>query len=693
MPLVPYKRLRTGWRCVENTYSTFDLRRVFSNLIQEPTTIDLADYWYRFVSRYFEIIRASSQHIYTSALALASRAPIVQKLYELHARPFVRVLCGEQGSRDSSIATARCAFEIGLVVWSSCNMFIAIGARDSMNVEILDPATLQQLRTLELSSEVSARPEALIFSPDSRMLACSGRDEDLSDQDVHLVNWDLQTGGVVSAIKRRGRSELITGRTCIAYSTNGKLVAVLYQYLSSSIISIYDVASGAYLHNVDHGADVGHFLFTRPRFYDIWTHGESLRFALIGSGTIPIREVGLFPGATPTEVEILCAPDYILDPSTTQFFSASYRLAFTGIGRGGGAKVWSARDSKFLLHCTDGGFYPRATFSSDGRLFACSTVRSEILLWKESSGSYTLHGRFASIAGGDLSPFLSPNGESIVTSGGFLVRLWHTRNLPFSITPPRVPRLIGEDFALEFLQSGRLAAFARQRDSTVVVLDLKSSLPPLTIDTGMDIFGLGGIENTIVVIGYKKISTWSLPRGDFPSGARMNVDDSARIINFGLENYIDFVISTSISPDFCYIALITESGLGNRNLHVYSTSSGKLLAFGATRGRMLWFAPGGRSICCAVSGSEVEEIAIIQDDSDHSTPETDVEHQSWGRPWVSSRGYQVTNDWWVLGPDGRRLLMLPPAWRSDATRWVWNGQFLALLHSSLPEPVILEFDP
>ena len=108
---------------------------------------------------------------------------------------------------------------------------------------------------------------------------------------------------------------------------------------------------------------------------------------------------------------------------------------------------------------------------------------------------------------------------------------------------------------------------------------------------------------------------------------------------------------------------------------------------------MLWFAPGGRGIYCAVNESKVEEITIIQDNSDHPTPATDVvEHQSWGCPWVSSFGYQLTNDWWVLGPYGRRLLMLPPAWRSDATRRVWNGQFLAFFHSSLPEPVILEFE-
>src|ERR1700753_928507 len=105
-----------------------------------------------------------------------------------------------------------------------------------------------------------------------------------------------------------------------------------------------------------------------------------------------------------------------------------------------------------------------------------------------------------------------------------------------------------------------------------------------------------------------------------------------------LENHIDFVTSALISPDFCYTALTTETNLGSRNLHVYSTSSGKLLAFGATEGSMLWFAPGGRGIYCAVNESKVEEITIIQGNSDHPTPATAVvEHQSGGRPWGSSR--------------------------------------------------------
>ena len=38
------------------------------------------------------------------------------------------------------------------------------------------------------------------------------------------------------------------------------------------------------------------------------------------------------------------------------------------------------------------------------------------------------------------------------------------------------------------------------------------------------------------------------------------------------------------------------------------------------------------------------------------------------------------------------LLQLPPPWQSCAVLRVWKGQFLALLHGRLSEPVILELD-
>ena len=59
-------------------------------------------------------------------------------------------------------------------------------------------------------------------------------------------------------------------------------------------------------------------------------------------------------------------------------------------------------------------------------------------------------------------------------------------------------------------------------------------------------------------------------------------------------------------------------------------------------------------------------------------------------PWESPHGYKVTENWWILGPTQKRLLWLPPRWRSREKYRTWCEQFLGLLHYGLPEVVILE---
>ena len=60
-------------------------------------------------------------------------------------------------------------------------------------------------------------------------------------------------------------------------------------------------------------------------------------------------------------------------------------------------------------------------------------------------------------------------------------------------------------------------------------------------------------------------------------------------------------------------------------------------------------------------------------------------------PWRSSRGYEVTDDGWILSSARKRLLWLPHRWRSDEMYRTWNRQFLGLRHGELQEIVILEF--
>ena len=78
------------------------------------------------------------------------------------------------------------------------------------------------------------------------------------------------------------------------------------------------------------------------------------------------------------------------------------------------------------------------------------------------------------------------------------------------------------DFIVEFSPDERLVMVTRKHDNTVTVLNLKSGVPQLTIDASMDVYGLGVIRNTAVVVGYPKVIAWDLPAEYCVSHARVD---------------------------------------------------------------------------------------------------------------------------------------------------------------------------
>ena len=672
-----------------------------SYLIQKSPTLNLANDFSRFVTQYFEIISTSPPHIYHSALLLAPTGSLVRRLYASLAQPLVRVVHGVPVSWGSDAAAATSRFEIELAVWSPCDRFIAISPEREITVDVLDSTTLERLHRLEPPQEMSVYSEALVFSPDSRMLTSFVRNDNLDTGSV--VSWDLQTGGVASVIDWKGPPDTKVGKAHITYLGNGRMIAVLSRYDSSTIISIYDVVSGVHMHDVDHLALTNPDLtLESPYVYNIWTCGASLRFATPGPTAISVWEVGITPGAIPTEIETVSVPEFVFRPreqsdiAWIEFHPASCRLAFIQNGIGGTLLVWDARTSKFLLHKTGLDFHPPMTFSSDGRLFACTTVESEVYLWKESPAGYALFKKFT--PGIRCSkPCLSPSGRSIFTFGGSMIQLWSDKSFTTPTTPtPSVSaktlQHTHEGFVLEFLPDRPSAVVTRKKDKSVTVLNLDSGALQLSIDTSTEVYGLRSIENTIVVIGDEKAIAWDLPGGEFPPDARMDVEGSTREMDFcGLEN--GTVVAASISSDFRYIALIRDNipGSQHNSLDVYCASTGRNLRK-ETRAFGLWFAPGESDIWC-VADDEAEVFTITEDALDHTKTVTNTEYGSWGCPWGSSRGFKVAEEGWVLRRDGKRLLMLPPLWRSREADRVWNGKVLALLHGGLAEVVILELEP
>ena len=645
---------------------------------------DLIDDLYRFATGYFEIISVSSPHIYHSALTAAPQKSVVRNLYESHAHLFTRVVHGVPMSWDASIAAMACPSILTGIAWSPCDRFIAITRYDGRTVDVLDSATLQQLQTLESPQGMPTYFRALVFSPDSRILTCSNSElMDSPDRELFVVSWDLQTGGVSSAIRWWGPTPKAPRTLSITYSADGKMVGVAYSYINYSKgtdIFICDVASGMLVHS--------HLLNnTFPLSNRIWTHGESLRFATADPTAITIWGVGFTSGATPAEVEILPPPNGFDGESlgAAQLHPTPCRLAFISQGR---ILVWDARDSRYLLECADAEFHPRMSFSSDGRFFACSTTGSDIYLWTECPTNYVLHGILTFSIVGPI-PLLARNGESIVAFGGSTIQLWRTKSFttpPSSIVTRTHQRT--EDFLLEFSPDGIFAVFAMRKENAVTVLNLRSGIPRLTIDARMEVYGLGVIGNAVIVIGYPKVIAWDLPAGDCVLGAWVGLEDSSWTINLGGPRHC-YATGASISPDSRHIAL-SDAGF----LYIYSTSTGELLWEESPWGEVPRFSPDGCNIWCADYSGEagVWRVRGRREGLEPLKPILDIAHPPEGYPWGSSRGYRVTDDWWVLGPDGKRLLMLPPTWQSHPVQRMWKGKFLALLHRGLVEPIILELE-
>ena len=290
-------------------------------------------------------------------------------------------------SWDASTTSTTRPSNIHSVVWSPCDRFIAITWGYVPTVNVLDSVTLQRLQTLESPQDISTEWRVLAFSPDSRILTCcSGRCSGSLDQELFIVRWDLQTGGVANVV--RLQPEIMYPMTCsITYSANGKVAGVLYcqdVYFKHSSIFVIDVASGVFMHS--------HLLErTTPLSRHIWTHGESLQFATVDAMTITIWEVGFTSSATPMVVETLPTPvDFDGEhPGSAHLYPALCRLAFVSQER---ILIWDARNSRYLLECADAKFRPRMSFSSNCRFFACATEGSTVYLWKESPAGYILHG-------------------------------------------------------------------------------------------------------------------------------------------------------------------------------------------------------------------------------------------------------------------------------------------------------------
>ena len=581
-------------------------------------------------------------------------------------------------SWDPSVATTRCSSleTIHKTVWSPCSRFIAVsfGATSGTKIQILDAVTLKQLK---IFTPLQYDIQLFAFSPESRSLTLVG------GKSKPLVSWDLQTGVQVSEIPMEG-SPTYSDYSSITHSECGTMFGVLFKdKKASSTIGTYDILSSTpmYCHSIK-----GLVADT------IWTHGECLQFATFGPQSLTMWEVGFSSKHPPTELKSLPTPNHFNSPEKCIFLPTPTRLAFTFEET---VFVWDAQQSKFLLSSA-GIHWPRGmNFSSDGHFFTCATS-DEFYLWRESPSNYILQQKLVQSAGIPYMPLLSPNGQSITMLAGPTVQLWRTTDstISHSNTPTQVLNSI-DNLILGFSPDGLLAVAARLRDNLATVINLKSNVIQLVIDTGIDVYGVGVTGSTVVIVG-DKIIAWNIPAGDHVSNARANINDSVWTTMFSYSETLrlEEISSVSISSSCNQIAILGGLVGGGVGLVVCNASTGETIAGTNIKSGWppLWLTPDGHEVWCGQFRGH-GGWAIVKD-SEANTSKLEcldrTRHPSGGFPWESSNGYQVTDDGWILSSSRKRLLWLPPHWRMGERDMVWYGQVLGLLYCELPEVVILK---
>jgi len=556
-------------------------------------------------------------------------------------------------------------------------------------VEILDAVTLERLTILEFPTDDPCIGSRLIFSPDGRLLTWAGS----SEAGGKSISWDLQTGVVVSAISA-GEGRYFGS---ISYSACGTMFGVSSYGSSDAIVNTYNALSGTHMcsHLVE-GLISG----------EIWTHGECLRFATMTPGFITTWEAGFTSTHAPMEVETLSIPDGCRDPGSFLVHPTLPRVALIHERR---VRVWDTQGSKFLLDFVHGAYGNTMSFSPDGRLFACDSATPEgkstgICLWKESHTGYALHQKL--ISGFQARRALtSPNGGSVIAFGGRVIQLWRTMDSTTSLSAVSAQTFqrSGHNFLLGFSPDEALAAVVRKMDKTITVLDLKSGIPRLTIDTGMEVYGLGVTGSSMVAVGEGRIVTWDLPAGNHVPGLRANITDSVRAAMFDIirRSIGQLLPAMTVSPDLHHVAVVGDhhGSPTHSCLRLYDVHTGQHLQTVTQDLHSMytpWFTPDGREVWCVSYNDRLVNRWKIVENSKSDITELEylgsTTHQPDGPPWQFSRGYQVTDGQCILGPSGKRLFWLPPQWRSYESQRMWGGRFLALLHGELPEAVILELE-
>ena len=667
--------------------------------IQTPIDVDpllntVTDYLH-FVTEFFDVISQSGPHIYHSALLLAPLSSVVRNQYSHQiSSPVSKIVTGIPISWDSCIASAGGIAKSSHAAWSPCGQFVAASFGDT--IQIRDSNTLERVSVFSLPSNSVQCPDVfLAFSPDGCLLACnylecipfnpytpswlprypaeSGSTFPWKVAKPKLKGlplpapiyiWDVQTGTTIYSVKNWELDKFV-------FSGNYQTVTLLGK---DGTFRTYDGLNGTCIHKDK--------LVSPPNFVldAYWIYKESLLFPTISKKdeklVVNIQE--LQPTLTPPLSLIVT---FLVPPHSGEFSFSPVSLhgSFTTKTE---VIVLNIQDSKILLQVRPPSslYTPPGHFSFDGCFFACGTEEFEICIWKNTSVNY--------MPWCNLWPRLpfngfsfSPTKSSILTWGETGIQLLEPSD-HLAIISPKKPKHYQwcKNHLVAYSANGTHIAIAQKEDSVITFLDAYLNTPNQLFNTNMPILDIKIVNNTIFVAGKDMLVKWHLEMGRIVYGSH------SIVMATGLPN-------ATLSGDCLYIAFVDPDEVilyniqAQRILCRYQPDDYPSDPRFSPDGHKLWLTC--EDIYCAFSSPYLVEFEIGEDGN--------VTIKDLGDTWswvnIFSHGWEVRcGSEWVVDSRGNKLLWLPLSWRPKQHECIrWDGNFLALVDSHHPEPIIIEF--
>ena len=531
-------------------------------------------------------------------------------------------------------------FHYRAYTWSPCGRFIAVQARDT--VEILDPLSSELLSTLiHPDGDLTGH---LAYSPDGRSVA--------SLSGTSLITWDVQTGGVARKIEG-----IDANNVSLAWSLEGGVIAAISQGQDADTVLLQDQVTNAsysvHVYDVASGTTLSSGTLQSRGKPRLWAHGTSFRVIAVEEGDQVFTIETFEAGSVFTKGESSCIESWGQHDRIGSFCPSTYRLSVSNPIRNQ-VRILDIRKSECLLEEFGEGkkFGPNShCFSPDGILFAAASS-SGVHIWKHASGRYTLWRQFPVWTKSTFSPFhpqFSPTSSSILGRRNGPLQVWRLDGPPISAhLDDRTP------FAV-LSYCGTYIAAGRVGGNTITITNLNSRTPPQFIDTGIAIGTLALTGNILLAWGSGELVAWRLTEKGVVDGAptdrRAGRGDSIWIVSIS-------------SPGFLVGDQTVVIEEGDVVVRVYHTGTGEVLEPAKTSSHLrghqysLW------------EMQHCQHYPNYRNLGEQRIPSEDE--------WPVTQA--TVEEGWVKDLEGKHRLWIPVEWRVDLPKAGWLRNTTLLLN-------------